>query len=275
MPDYDYTEKQGQYLAFIHNYTLINGRPPAEADMQRFFGVSPPTVHQMVIKLGKRGFITREPGKPRTIRVLVPPDQLPYLKERSPQGRRRKTMPSKVRIYQIKATLDESKPPIWRRLLVPSSITLEKFHYMLQVAMGWTNSHLHQFIVGQTYFGEPHPDYGFGMRDERDVKLNQVVTGEGFKFHYEYDFGDGWLHNLLVEKVLEPEPGQQYPVCIKGKRACPPEDVGGIWGYYGFLEAIQDPDHPEHEMYVEWIGGEFDPEEFDLEEMNEILRDLR
>ena len=275
MPDYDYTEKQGQYLAFIYNYTLINGRPPAEADMQRFFGVSPPTVHQMVIKLDKRGFITREPGKPRTIRVLVPPDQLPYLKERSPQGRRRKTMPSKVRIYQIKVTLDESKPPIWRRLLVPSNITLEKFHYMLQVAMGWTNSHLHQFIVGQTYFGEPHPDYGFKMRDERDVKLNQVVTGEGFKFRYEYDFGDSWLHNLLVEKVLEPEPGQQYPVCIKGKRACPPEDVGGVWGYEGFLEAIRNPDHSEHEMYVEWIGGEFDPEEFDLDETNEILRDLR
>ena len=275
MPDYDYTEKQGQYLAFIYNYTLINGRPPAEADMQRYFGVSPPTVHQMVIKLDKRGFITREPGKPRTIGVLVPPDQLPYLKERSPQGRRRKTMPSKVRIYQIKATLDESKPPIWRRILVPSNITLEKFHYMLQVAMGWTNSHLHQFIVGQTYFGEPHPDYGFEMRDERDVKLNQVVTGEGFKFRYEYDFGDSWLHNLLVEKVLEPEPGQQYPVCVKGKRACPPEDVGGVWGYEGFLEAIRNPDHSEHEMYVEWIGGEFDPEEFDLDETNEILRDLR
>ncbi len=184
-------------------------------------------------------------------------------------------MPSKGQIYQIKVTLNESKPPIWRRILIPYDVTLEKLHYIIQVAMGWTNSHLHQFIVGQTYFGKPHPDYGFEMRDERDVKLNQIVPGEGCKFHYEYDFGDSWLHNLLVEKILEPEPGQQYPVCIKGKRACPPEDVGGVWGYEEFLEAIQNPGHSEHEMYVEWIGGEFDPEEFDLDETNEILRDLR
>ena len=82
MTRHDYTEKQGQYLAFIYNYTVIHGRPPSEVDMQRFFGVSPPTVHQMVLKLDGRGLITREPGKPRTIRVLVPPDQLPYLKDR-------------------------------------------------------------------------------------------------------------------------------------------------------------------------------------------------
>jgi len=171
--------------------------------------------------------------------------------------------------------LDESKPPLWRRILVPGDITLAKFHYILQTAMGWTDSHLHQFIVGQTYFGEPHPDYGFDMQDERRVKLNQIVPGAGFKFRYEYDFGDGWLHNLLVEKVLEPEPGQQYPVCIRGRRACPPEDVGGVWGYDTFLEAIQNPDHPEHDTYTEWIGGEFDPAEFDLDETNEILRGLR
>jgi len=268
MPDYEYTEKQGQYLAFIYNYTVIHGQPPSEADMQRFFRVTPPSVHQMVLKLEERGLITREPRKPRTIKVLVPPDQLPYLKDR------RQAMPSKAQVYQIKVTLDESKPPIWRRILVPGDVTLEKLHYILQVAMGWTNSHLHQFIVGETYYSEPHPDYGSEMRNERRVRLNQIVPGEGFKFRYEYDFGDGWLHNLLVEKVLSPEPGQQYPACIKGKRACPPEDVGGIWGYYGFLEAIQNPDHLEHEDYLEWIGGEFDPEAFDLEETNELLRDL-
>ncbi len=184
-------------------------------------------------------------------------------------------MSSKTRIYQIKVTLNESKPPIWRRILVTDDITLAKFHYIIQAAMDWTNSHLHQFIVGQTYFGEPHPDYGFDMQDERRVKLNQIVPGEGFKFRYEYDFGDSWLHDLLVEKVLEPEPGQQYPVCIKGRRACPPEDVGGVWGYDNFLEAIQNPDHPEHDMYTEWIGGEFDPAEFDLDATNEILRGLR
>jgi len=276
MPDYEYTEKQGQYLAFIYNYTVIHGQPPSELDMRRFFRVSPPSVHQMVLKLDERGLITREPGKPRTIRVLVPVDQLPVLKEPSSRnGTRRRTMPSKAQIYQIKVTLNESKPPIWRRIMVAGDATLEKLHYVLQVAMGWTNSHLHQFIVGQTVFGQPHPDYGLEMRDERRVKLGQIAPGEGFTFRYEYDFGDSWLHNLLVEKVLEPEPGQQYPVCVKGERACPPEDVGGVWGYEGFLEAIGDPDHPEHEDYLEWIGGEFDAEEFDLDAVNEALRALR
>ena len=141
--------------------------------------------------------------------------------------------------------------------------------------MGWADYHLHQFIVGRTYYGVPHPDYGFDMRNEKRMKLNQIVASEGFKFRYEYDFGDGWLHNLLVEKVLPPQPGQQYPVCIKGKRACPPEGVGGVWGYYGFLEAIQNPNHPEHEGYLEWVGDEFDPEEFDLDAVNEALRALR
>ena len=189
-------------------------------------------------------------------------------------------MSTDVPIYQIKVTLEDSKPPIWRRLLVRSDITLEKLHYILQVAMGWTNSHLHQFIVGGAYFGEPYPDYGdyLDMHDERDVTLRQIVPGEKFKFRYEYDFGDSWLHQLLVEKVLPPEPGQQYPLCIKGKRACPPEDVGGIWTYNYFVESIQNPDHPDYpgnDDFLEWVGDEFDPAEFDLDAVNDVLRDLR
>jgi hypothetical protein len=273
MPEHDWTEKQGQYLAFIYNYTAIHGQPPAEKDMQRFFRVSPPTIHQMVLRLEEKGFISRVPRQARSIQLLVPPEDLPLLKDT-----RRKTAretASKAPIYQLKVTLDESKPPIWRRILVPGDVTLEKLHYIIQVAMGWTNSHLHQFMVGQTYYGEPHPDYGFEMKNERRARLNQIASREGSRFRYEYDLGDSWLHDLLVEKILEPEPGQWYPVCIEGKRACPPEDVGGVWVYAGFLEAIGDPDHPEHEDYLEWIGGEFDPEEFDLEETNEMLRKLR
>ena len=271
MSDYDYTAKQGQYLAFIYNYTVIHGRPPSEVDMVRFFRVSPPSVHQMVVKLDEKGLITREPGKSRTIQVSVPPDQLPVL---YPQGAMR-TKPATAQVCQIKVTLDSSSPPIWRRILVPGNVTLEKLHYILQVAMGWTDSHLHQFIVGQTYYGEPDPEYGPTMRDEGRVKLSRIVTGVGFQFRYEYDFGDSWLHTLSVEEILLPEPGQQYPVCLDGKLACPPEDVGGVGGYYLFLEAIQEPEHPEHEDYLEWIGGDFDPDEFDLNETNRILRRLR
>jgi len=94
--------------------------------------------------------------------------------------------------------------------------------------MGWSDCHLHQFIVGGTYYGMPDPDYDFDVQDERKVKLNQIARGKGARFRYEYDFGDSWVHILQVEKVLSPEPGQQVPVCVKGKRACPPEDVGGV-----------------------------------------------
>jgi hypothetical protein len=180
-------------------------------------------------------------------------------------------------IYQIKVTLEESKPPIWRRLLVRSDITLGDLHAIIQAAMGWWDYHLHQFIVGETYYGVPDPDYDdyLEMHDEEEVTLAQVAPREGVKFRYEYDFGDGWLHQVLVEKVLPPEPGQSYPVCVKGRRACPPEDVGGMWGYQDFLEAIQDPNHEEHEEYLEWVGGEFDPEAFDLDGVNVALSDLQ
>ena len=268
MSDYAYTEKQGQYLAFIYNYTVIYGEPPAQADMQSFFGVTPPSVHQMILRLEERGLISRTPRESRTIRVLVPPDQLPSLEDRQQERL------SKAKIYQIKVTLNHTQPPIWRRVLVPGDVTLGQLHKIIQVIMGWTNSHLHQFIVGDTYYGEPAPDYGLDMQDERRMRLNQIAW-KGDRFDYEYDFGDGWLHTLLVENVLEPESGQQYPVCVKGKRACPPEDVGGAWGYEEFLKAIADPDHPEHEEYLDWIGGEFDPDEFYLAETNERLRRLR
>ena len=187
----------------------------------------------------------------------------------------RKARPTEI--YQIKVTLKGSKPPIWRRLLVPSDVTLGHLHHIIQVAMGWFNAHLHQFIVGgDTYYGVADPDYDdwIEMLDERAFTLKDVAPGEKSRFDYEYDFGDSWEHVVLVEKVLPPDPEQAYRVCIKGRRACPPEDVGGVWGYEEFLEAIEDPDHSEHEDYLEWIGGEFDPEEFDLDETNEILRGL-
>ena len=180
-------------------------------------------------------------------------------------------------IYQIKVTLEGSKPPIWRRLLVRSDITLGDLHTIVQAAMGWWDYHLHQFMVGETYYGVPHPEFDSFMEvhDEEDVTLGQVAPREGARFRYEYDFGDSWMHQVLVEKVLSPEPGQSYPVCIKGRRACPPEDVGGMWGYYYFLEAIQDSEHEEHESYLEWVGGGFDPEALELEEINKVLGDLK
>ena len=177
-------------------------------------------------------------------------------------------------VYQIKVTLEGSKQLIWRRLLVPGDITLGDLHNIIQTAFGWWDSHLHQFIIGEVYFGVPHPEYDayLEMNDESKMRLQQITESEGFKFRHEYDFGDGWLHQVLVEKILPPEPGQVYPVCIKGRRACPPEDVGGIWGYHFFLEAIADPEHEAHDEFLEWAGDEFDPAAFDLEEANQALR---
>jgi len=179
-------------------------------------------------------------------------------------------------IYRIKVTLNGSKPPIWRRLEVSDQITLAKLHIILQVAMGWTDSHLHQFIIGKTYYGEPDHEFGFSRTlSEKKVKLSHLPLKEKSKFIYEYDFGDGWEHVILIEKILPVTEGSKPPVCLKGKGACPPEDIGGIWGYYEFLEAIGDPGHPEHENMIEWVGENFDPEPFDVEEVNQYLAKIR
>jgi len=178
-------------------------------------------------------------------------------------------------VYQLKATLKQSKPPIWRRFQVRGSITLAKLHQVLQVVMGWTNSHLHQFTVGGVHYGVPDPQWDLGMQSEQRVQLAQVLPQVKSRLVYKYDFGDSWAHELVVEKILPPEPGVRYPVCLKGKRACPPEDVGGVWGYSGFLEAMRDPKHPDHRMMRDWVGGSFDPEAFDLQTVNQALRYLK
>jgi hypothetical protein len=183
-------------------------------------------------------------------------------------------MPTSKSIYQIKVTLNDSKPPIWRRFLVPDSISLHQLHTILQIVMGWTNSHLHQFIIDGEYYGEPEEEDGYSeeLKNEKRFRLNQFVTRKGFKFIYEYDFGDSWEHTVLVEAILPIEKGKQDPVCLEGKRACPLEDIGGVWGYDDFLKALSDPKHPEHDDMVEELGEDFDPEFFDIEDVNSVSR---
>ena len=178
-------------------------------------------------------------------------------------------------IYQLKMTLRYTRPPIWRRVEVQSDITLAKLHRIVQTAMGWYDSHLHQFIVGDTYYGVPSIDDLSEVKDERKVRLDQILSRPGRKIVYEYDFGDGWEHDIVLEKVVPSERAVRYPRCTGGARACPPEDCGGTGGYENFLSAICDPDHEEHEEMLEWIGGEFDPEAFELEDFNAALRQVR
>jgi hypothetical protein len=173
-------------------------------------------------------------------------------------------------VYQLKITLRDIKPPVWRRVQV-KDCSLPKLHDLIQTCMGWGGYHLHAFEIGGEQFSEPDPDGMMEAEDERKVRLSQVVAGGIEKFSYTYDFGDNWDHTIQVEKVLPAEAGAHYPRCIDGKRACPPEDRGGPWGYGDFLEAIQDPNHERHEELLEWVGGEFDPEAFDAEAVNERL----
>jgi hypothetical protein len=185
--------------------------------------------------------------------------------------------PKTAPIYQFKISLDGITPPIWRRFLVSSNIPLSRLHDTLQTIMGWTNSHLHMFEIYGQVFGDPQDDeYGdMGTLNETDYRLRKIVAHEGQQFQYEYDFGDGWRHTLLLEKILPPDPAMHLPVCLQGKRACPPEDVGGIGGYDNFLEAIRDPEHEEHDEYLTWWGGKFNPNKFDLELVNQGLRKIK
>ncbi|HVA48964.1 MAG TPA: plasmid pRiA4b ORF-3 family protein [Pirellulales bacterium] len=171
-------------------------------------------------------------------------------------------------IYQFKITLIGSKPPIWRRIEVEDG-PLDNLHGHIQRAMGWTNSHLHQFDIGGEQYGEPELlDDGFGgseCHDSLETTIGEIVpkNGKPFRFKYEYDFGDGWEHEILFEGCCDREANARYPRCVEGKRACPPEDVGGLWGYQDFLEALADPKSPQRAEMLEWVGGEFDPEAFD------------
>ncbi len=178
---------------------------------------------------------------------------------------------AKTKIFQLKIQLRDVRPPVWRRVLVPGESTLAELHEVVQIAMGWTDSHLHEFEVDGARYGLPNPDWGMeDVADESRAKLFRV-TREGSRLGYTYDFGDEWRHDVTVEKALAPEAGTRYPTCIGGRRACPPEDVGGPWGYQDFLAAVSDPGHDEHEQWVEWVGGGFDPDAFDVAAVDKAL----
>lgn len=170
-------------------------------------------------------------------------------------------------IYQFETMLENIKPPIWRRIQV-ADCTLDRFHEYIQTTMGSTNSHLHEFKIGSTCYGDPQLlNDGFGddadIEDSLKVKLGKIMAGKrkGFKLRYTYDFGDGWDHVIEIEGEMPAEPKVKYPRCIDGKRACPPEDCGGPQGYAEQLTVLSDPKHDDYEEIREW-AGQIDPEEF-------------
>jgi len=183
-------------------------------------------------------------------------------------------------IYPLKITLARIEPPIWRRVQV-TDCTLADLHDVIQAAMGWQDAHLHVFKVGDQEFGLPEQWQDAGgwddseVADSGEIKLSTLRAQGVKKFKYEYDMGDGWEHTIQFEKPVPPEAGAVYPRCVDGSRACPPEDCGGPWGYLDLLAAVANPRNADHAEMLEWLGGDFDPEEFDLKAVNKDLKRLR
>lgn len=172
-------------------------------------------------------------------------------------------------LLQLKVTLVGVKPPIWRRIVVPASYHLGHLHQIVQLAMGWNDSHLHQFRIGMDTYSQPVFELEWA-KDENRMTLAKLFPTFTGKVGYEYDFGDGWEHEILCEGLPKSTPSQ-IPFCLTGRRNCPPDDVGGVFGYFDFLDAMSDSEHEEHEDRLAWYGGEFDPESFDRERVNELL----
>jgi hypothetical protein len=189
---------------------------------------------------------------------------------------RHRTSKKASTIYQIKMTLKGIDPPIWRRIRTPDC-TLEELHEIIQLTMGWEFEHLYRFTIGGVDYADPAMTSDGDVEDACGTRLSAVLPPENRRprFSYEYDFGDEWIHQLILEERLPPKEGVKYPICVGGQRACPPEDCGGPWAYSEFVEAVGNPDHRTHAELLEWVGGEFDPERFDQEAVNNELRRMR
>lgn len=173
-----------------------------------------------------------------------------------------------VEVYVVKVTLLDTSPPVWRRILVPRQITLRNLHRTLQTVMGWTNCHLHQFVCQR--LSDARSIVGSKVANENRTKLGALMGTVGSRLWYEYDFGDGWQHELVVEEVLLGDESFQQ-MCVAGQRCCPPEDCGGPQGFADLLQALQDTNHPSHDEACEWLG-DFVPESFSRDEINRRLR---
>ena len=181
--------------------------------------------------------------------------------------------------FQIRIDLARYRPKIWRRLLVRSDLPLPGFHWTIQIAMGWENSHLHQFIKDKKFYSERLTDDwtwdDLSNVDYKGMKISDLLKKAKDKIEYEYDFGDGWIHDITLEKVLPPDETMKSPVCTDGALASPPEDCGGIWAYAGMLEILKDPGHEQYEETLEWVGDTFDPGLFDIEAVNKLLKKIK
>lgn len=184
-------------------------------------------------------------------------------------------------LIQLRVTLENIQPPVWRRLLLSSSTFFSELQHIIQIAFGWENSHLFQFKTEDYFIGIPDPEFDISdnikVIDAKEVVVGKLLTETGDEIEYEYDFGDSWIHSVVMEKYLQVEPGFNYPSCLSGKRAAPPENCGGAPGYSLLMEVMGNKQHPEYKEYRELFGGRkaFDPEKFDIEKVNKQLARLK
>ncbi len=307
----EFTPTQARYLSFIHAYTEGFGVPPAESEIAEALRVQPPSVSGMLKTLVKKGLIQKVPGESRSIEILVDPTEIPPWKKKMHSNlqfwahkdatkqeleqigdiliARRKAARAKAKnptatrnssspetIYRFKISLRNTKPPIWRRIET-HDVTIEQLHGLIQTAMGWANSHMHEFDVGGSRYLHPmflqdeFEDNGAESYANLTIKDWIAQYGETLRMKYMYDFGDGWQHDVVLEGGFPAEPGTDYPRCIAGKLACPPEDVGGVVGYYDFVAAITNPKHEQHKELLEW-SGPHDPNSFDPAKATEAMQ---
>ncbi|MCA9199792.1 MAG: MarR family transcriptional regulator [Planctomycetales bacterium] len=306
------TKTQLKYLSFIRAYTEGFGQPPSMQEIAEALKVSSPSVNGMLKTLEKNGLIEREAGAARSIEILVDRALIPAWKKKLKSNiqfwapadasqaqldqimesivshrkaerisaKREKEVAAKIKagesptVYQFKISLNNFKPSIWRRIET-LDVTLAELHELIQTAMGWTNSHLHMFrVADQEYADNRMVDEDLGAIDYSGVRVSDLVRQHGpkLKILYEYDFGDGWEHTIVLEKTT-PLTGSagDYPRCLKGVHACPPEDVGGVWGFSDYLDAITDPSHPSHDEMLEW-SGPYDFDRFDVQETTAMMQ---
>ncbi len=178
-------------------------------------------------------------------------------------------------VYQLRIALRRIRPPIWRRVVVPGNVSLARLHEVVQIVFGWTDTHLHQFEIAGSVYGQPNDFDDPEVMDETAVTLDDVVGRRTRRFTYIYDFGDDWVHDVAVEKIIAGDSGTDRALCLAGRRHRPPEDCGGVAGYREFLRAIGNPKHAAHDERLAWVGGKFDPEAFDLARVNRELGTLR
>ena len=284
-PDETYPLKltRQQRESMIHATRLKNKlkeRLKEAGEGTQVVGVTRKELDHLNDELGQAALFAPGPDKKRIVAVLHRVTDLLAEVQAAPSSeetpKTRKTAPKKGDLlYQFKVTLLDIKPAIWRRIQVPDC-TLADLHEYIQAAFGWWNYHMHQFDIDGERYGPPAPDdldFGLEMIDETDVHLSKLIPKSGRKSRwiYEYDFGDGWRHEVLFEGFPPVDPKAKYPLCVDGERACPPEDCGGPWGYADYLAALADPRHERHEELLEWRGP-FDPEAFDAKQATKEMR---